>query len=706
MSEVIESKSQFEATPSGTARRWTVEMNAAKKNQEDWVRRGDAIVKRFIDDRQMTASSSADTRVNVFTANVQTMRAMLYGKTPKVDVGRRFTDPGDDVARVGAEMLQRLLNTDIERDDDTYAEALENALSDRLLSGLGVVRVRYEAEFNDVEKPAITRPDPVTGEVVELAPAYKETVKEYECVETDYVNWRDFRWSPSRTWNEVRWVAYKAPMTKEQFAERFGEDQAKLVPMTTRPVVGTSKGDSAEDEVNRNQPWSRVDVWEIWNKDDRKVYWWVEGYDRICDAKDDTLGLEGFWPSPRPMFANVTTSKLMPTPDFALAQDLYDEIDYVSTRITLLERAVAARGVYDATSEEVKRVLSEAIANELIPVNDFAIFKEKGGLQSVIDWLPIETFVNALQVLEAYRNNLLQLLYQVTGMSDIMRGQSTSGATATEQALKAKFASVRIQELQNEFARFASDCQSLKAEIISKHYDPETIIKCSNAQYMVQGDQQAAQQAIELIKSDVYQYRIEVKPESVAMADMAAIKQERSEFLMAISQFFQSSAPILQQAPWAAPYLIQILQWAMAGFRGGSTVESVLDQMAMAANQQMMQAQMQPPRPDPRMELEKMKMQFEMQKGQMDLMGQKAGLQMDAQKAALDLGVARQKAGIEMGKAQADAVASMRQEEAAAQADTRKLAVEERRAALQEQLATADHARRMQQSRNGKEDKR
>lgn len=701
MAEVIESKSQFESTPAGTARRWGVEMQAAKKNQEDWVKRGDAIVKRFIDDRNMTAISSADTRINVFSANVQTMRAMLYGKTPRVDVGRRFTDPGDDVARVGAEMLQRLLNTDIERDDDSYAEALENALSDRLLAGLGVVRVRYEAEFKDVEKPAITRPDPVTGEVVELAPAYTETVKEYECVETDYMNWRDVRWSPARTWNEVRWIAFKAPMTKEQFGARFGEAQAKLVPMTIRPVQGTSNGDSAEDEVNRNQPWARVDVWEIWNKDDRKIYWWVEGYDRICDEKDDTLGLEGFWPVPRPMFANVTTSKLMPTPDFALAQDLYDAVDSVSTRITLLERAVAARGVYDSTSEEVKRVLSEAVANELIPVNDFAIFKEKGGLQSVIDWLPIETFVGALQVLEQYRQNLLQLLYQVTGMSDIMRGQSTSGATATEQALKAKFASVRIQELQNEFARFASDCQSLKAEIISKHYDPETIIKCSNVQYMVPGDQQMAQQAIELIKSDVYQYRIEVKPESVAMADMAAIKQERSEFLMAISQFFQSSAPILQQAPWAAPYLIQILQWAMAGFRGGSTVESVLDQMTIAANQQLMAAQNQPPQPDPRMELEKMKMQFEMQRGQMDMAAQKMGLQHDAQKAALDLQVAKQKAGIEMGKAQMDAVSSVRKDEMAAQSDARKLATEDRRAALQEHLAAAEHGRKMEQAQNG-----
>ena len=74
---------------------------------------------------------------------------------------------------------------------------------------------------------------------------------------------------------------------------------------------------------------------------------------------------------------------------------------------------------------------------------------------------------------------LMNLLFQVTGMSDIMRGQSTAGATATEQALKAKFASTRVQEFQNEFARFASDTQRIKAEIISKHFDPQTIAERS-----------------------------------------------------------------------------------------------------------------------------------------------------------------------------------------------------------------------------------
>jgi hypothetical protein len=264
------------------------------------------------------------------------------------------------------------------------------------------------------------------------------------------------------------------------------------------------------------------------------------------------------------------------------------------------------------------------------------MFKEKGGLASVVDWLPLDMIVNALQVLRDYRVELMNLLFQVTGMSDIMRGQSTSGATATEQALKAKFASTRVQELQNEFARFASDCQAIKAEIISKFFDPATIIERSNVKYMTGADPMVAQKAIEIIKSDIYQYRIEVKPESVAMADMAAVKQERSEFLMAMAQFFQSTVPMIQIAPYAMPYMLQVLQWAIAGFRGGATIEGVLDQMVLAANKAIQQ-QMANPQPDPKMLELKAKMEMEQQKGQMDIMGKVADLKFKAQESQMDL---------------------------------------------------------------------
>lgn len=720
MAEMIENKAQFANTPVGRAQLWNIEMQAAKKNQERWTERGDRVTKRFLDDRDGEALPMLNTRVNLFTANVQTLRALLYGKTPSVDVKRRWADPNDDVARVAAEMLQRLLNTDIERDDDTYAEALESALSDRLLPGIGVVRCRYEAEFEDKEIPAIVRPDPITGQPKEMAPAYKKSVKKYECVDIDYVNWRDFRWSPCRTWEEVRWIAFRTPMTQDQLKKRF-PDHYKLVPMTANRDHSKSNTSVLEDE--KNQPWQRAEVWEIWSKEEKKIYWWVEGYDRILDEKTDTLGLEGFWPVPRPMFANLTTSKLLPTPDFTLAQDLYDEIDSVSSRITNLERAIAARGVYDKTSDEIKRVLSEAIQNELIPTDNFAMFKEKGGLQSVIDWLPIDMFVNALDKLREYRTELMSLLFQVTGMSDIMRGQASSGATATEQALKAKFASTRVQEFQNEFARFASDAQSIKAEIISKHYDPETILKQSNIQYMMGIDPNNAMQAVQLIKSEFYQYRIEVKPESVAMADMAAVKQERSEFLLAVAQFLQSSAPIIQGAPWAGRYLLQMLSWAMAGFRGGASIEGVLDQMVVQADMAQKQAAAQPPPPNPEIEKAKMEMQIsqqqaqmdmqmkqmelqiKQQEAQMDLLAKRFGLELDKQKGEITLAVARQKAEIDLSKAQADHELSVRQMEADIQGQARQAALDERKGEMSLEQSEAQHKQKLAQAKEKPEKK-
>jgi hypothetical protein len=130
----------------------------------------------------------------------------------------------------------------------------------------------------------------------------------------------------------------------------------------------------------------------------------------------------------------------------------------------------------------------------------------------------------------------------------------------------------------------------------------------------------------------------------VNMADMAAIKQERSEFLMAISQFFQSTLPVAQAAPWSMPYLLQMLQWSIAGFRGSSTIEGVMDQMVVAANQAIQKAAQQPPQPDPEMMKAQMEMKQMQAEGQMDLMGKVADLKIKGQGAMMDL----QKKAMEM----------------------------------------------------------
>lgn len=590
-------------TPQGWAQRWAVELKAAQDAVKSWHEQGKRIIKRYKDVRETTKAE--ESRWNLFTANVQTQQSLLYGKTPAVSVDRRFADANDDVARVAGEILSRLLNSDVERDSDSYADALAYALQDRLLPGFGAVRIRYVVETEVTpETPAVVAPD---GRVLaEAVPGVER--KTYECVETDYLHWRDMLWSPARVWHEVRWVAFRGELGKEQVTQRFGAQVADAIPYA---LTTSAKEDRSEGAVD---PWARAVVWEIWDKSTRRVFWYLEGHGVTLDSKPDPLGLESFFPCPRPLLANATTDEYLPRPDFVLAQDLYDAVDTLTTRIDSLTAAVAVRGVFDKSSGSLQQLLTSGGGNKLIPVDNWAMFAEKGGLRGVVDWLPLEEVVNAITVLDQRRETAKAALYEVTGMSDLLRGQAVAAnATATEQSIKARFASVRLQALQDEFARFASDVQRLKAEVVAKHYDAETILSVANAQAMF--DAQLAQQAVALIKSDVSKYRVVVKPESVSMTDFAQLQSERTGMLQAVTAFMTGAAPLAQQMPGSLPFLLRMLQWFVSGQRGASEIEGVLDQAVAAAEAQAQQPQQAPP-PDPKLLLAQVKAQGDLAKVQ------------------------------------------------------------------------------------------
>jgi len=632
MSDVqeIKSKGQFKKSPEGMAERWKVEIESAKDSVKDYHKQSRDILKVFLDKRD---EDSRESRVNLFSANTITTKALLYGKTPQVDVDRRFGDMGDSTARCAATIMQRLLNTDIERDDDGYARALRNALGDRLTVGIGVIRQRYvmtEGEPKQVAPKYKTRtiPDPDTGEDVEeqetddqgnpieLAPGYEEATKAHEDVETIYVHWEDFLWSVCRTWEECRWVAFKNAMTRDGLRKRFKNLSKKEL----RAIPLNSKLYKDNDALASKDPWARADVWEIWSKDDRKVYWYVEGYDKILDVQDDPYELEAFWPCPQPLFANLTTSALMPRADYILAQDLYKGINVLESKIRLLEDAINVRGVFNANVPEIARVLSEASGNEMIPAADWPAFAEKGGFKGNIDWFPIDMIVAALDKLVQQRDQKIALLYQVTGMSDILRGQAQAQATATEQAIKAKFASVRVQDFQEEFATFASAGQRIKGELVCKLYDDQTIMTRSNIGFTA--DAQNAPAAVQMLRDEFSSYRIKVKPESVSLTDYAALKQERTELMTALSQILGVVLQIGQSAPGMVPFLLQMLKWMFTGFRGSAVIEPIMDEAIKAAEQmaqQAMQKAMQPPPPDPKLQAAQVKAGAEVQKSQMDI---------------------------------------------------------------------------------------
>jgi hypothetical protein len=636
-------EAKFSDDKAGWASRWGVEFSAAKKEVRDWHGDAERIVKRFLDERD--GGKEDESRLNLFTANIQTIRAIMYGKVPTVTVTRRFNDATDDVARVAGVIKERLLNSDIERASDGYAGGLKHSLDDFLLVALGNLKARYVATHEKQDVPPIYHQDvngqPVLdeqGQPIVRADGYSKEVKTHEDVESDYIHWRDQLWGPARIFSEVPWWAFRAQLTREALVEKFGKEVGNRVPLN-------SKKNQDEMDAKQATPWDRADVWEIWDKERKCVWFYVEGFGEVLTPVDvevnengsvvDPLGLEGFWPFPEPLAGNLTTSKFMPRPDFIIAQDLYNSIDDLTTRIDDLEEAVKVLGVYDNTSDEVKNLLSKR-SGTLVPVSNWAMFAEKGGMKGAIDWFPLEMVVAAMDKLTAQRTEKINLLFQVTGMSDIVRGQAQTQSTATEQSIKAKFASVRLQALQDEFARFASDFQKIRGEIICKHFDPKTIYERSNIQYTP--DAQLAPQAIALLKSDYHCYRVEVKPEAISLTDYAAVKQERTEVVSALGQFYQAMAPVMQAGAVDAQFAAEVTQWMIAGLKGGSSIEGVFDQMLArkkVAEEQAAARPPQPPPPDPKLQATQMKGQMDMQKAQFDHQASLQQIQAQAQADAM-----------------------------------------------------------------------
>lgn len=556
--------------------KWRKELEGSWDRLKKVQKLGNRVVKRYTDEREeLSTGQQAQFRLNLFHSNIKTVHSMLYGNLPKVAVNRTEHDFEDDIARVAAIMMQRLLNNDITCNANDYDSLFDATLLDRLLPGLGVVRVRYEMETEEFEESVETGYDETGMPVYESQTS--ERLSWEDCI-MEYVYWEDVSWSWARTWADVTWIAFRSFLTKDEVKDRFGAKFASEMQFSKQKLSNTKDADTNNRDMDSVK--TKAEVWEIWDKDSNKVYWWNKDCSEILDEKDDPLGLENFFPCPPFFMANPTTRLYIQTPDFYISQDLYNEIDTLQSRIAIITEAVRVVGVYDSNQTGVQRMMKEGTDNDMIPVDNWAMFAEKGGLKGVVDWFPILDVVNALDKLTQKRDETIALLFQVTGLSDIMRGAQTlqGGRTsATADSLKAKYGSVRMQALQDQWAKFVSDAMQLKCEVIAKHFEPQTIIDRSNI--MRTPDANLAEQAVELIKQDAsFYYRVEVKSDSLSMVDYAQLKQERVEYINALATFMQSAVPMTEQAPQAAPMLLKLLQWGLAGFKGSQEIEGVIDQ--------------------------------------------------------------------------------------------------------------------------------
>lgn len=600
------------------AEKWLAELDLCRGADKDWIERGKRIVKRFRDERGSINDDAA--RFNILWANIETLFPAIYSRTPKAEVSRRNKD-ADPVARTAARIIERALQYEIDQYPD-FEDSMKLAIMDRLLPGRGVVWVRFE----QVE---VSRPDEA------VAGIESPEVKEHACV--DYVYWEDFRHGQARIWADIPWVARREYLTKAEGKKRFG-DKFQGVPMKHEPI-------GLDEEAKRSEATEdlrKAAVWEIWDKRTMKAYWVAEGHSEVLDERDDPYGLEGFFPIPKPLFATLTSDQLIPVPDFTIYQDQAKELDLLTARINGLVKALKLNGAYDATNPDLARIL-DSDDNTLVPVQNWAALSEKGGVTGAMEWVPLKEVVGALQAAYAAREQTKQVIYELTGISDIIRGATKASETYGAQEIKRQFGSLRLQTRQRDVAVFATEILRIKAQLMMDVYSSETLLAMSGIEATEDG--QYALEAIALLQSEpMREYQIAVAADSLVAMDEEQEKASRMEFLTAVGGYIEKAMMATQQVPEIAPLALELMMFVVRAFPAAKPVEGAFEafQQAMqnkppvdpnAGEQAQAQAQQQVEmaKLQASMQMEQMKLQFQTEAKQAELAAQAQSEQLRAQ---------------------------------------------------------------------------
>jgi len=418
---------------------WLEKISAAEKYYQKYYELVDE-TREFYKD----AKSGRSGKYNIFWSTVETLKPFLYFKQPKFYIERQ-SKTADKVEKLACTMLEKALEWDLAQFD--FDSVIKYARNDFLISGAGVIWEQYKPVFANVPNP--------------LNPAEEIAVKVDETVEAVYLDPKCFLADNHKVgiWEDVTWVARKIYLSKVEAAEVFGEENAV--------VLGDVK---VKDDGKKE-----ICIYEIWDKTSRRIYWLSRNCkDKFLKISGNLLNIQSFFPCPKPIFATLTNDSIIPTPDYCLIKEMLNELNGINARMKLTMQALKVSGAYDNSFPELADILSKDVT--LVSVNDFAKLRESGGIRGIIDFAPIEQYVMALEQLAVRRKEVIENIFDVTGVSDIMRGSSSGHDTATAIIKKTNFGTLRNQDRQNDMQRFIRDLLRIKAEIICEHFADAKLI--------------------------------------------------------------------------------------------------------------------------------------------------------------------------------------------------------------------------------------
>jgi hypothetical protein len=587
--------------------------------------------------------NQVDDKTGLIHANVDVLGPLTYSETPQPVVRRRFhgdAKSNDETALMCAEVGQRLASYFLDTTD--FDVPMIHARDDWNIAGRGAARILYKvdiAERHDV--------DPMTGQTVIVEEKVSEEVVPRA------VDWRRLILAPAQSWDVMPWLAFEVPMTRKQVEDRFGVDVAERMAFDDVGLKDAQRGLSDEDEdrgisaltadsdtgTPSPSPFDTAPVCEIWSKETGEVIWWSRAYKGdVLDRVPDPLGLEKFYPMPRPLLATTKGQSLNPRPDIKFYAKRAEEVEIATKKLNSILHTLSVSGLFPGNMEnEVKKILNGK--NQMVPVVEWMQFLEKGGTNNLIQWLPIEAMIAAMNALITMREQAKAAMFEASGVSDVMRATSDPGETATAQQIKGRYAGLRISGRQRRMAEFARDVLRLMMEVGLEQFDTTTIADiCEIDLPMTQAEREfmAMQQQMQLAayEKEVQFYQavlqaqqqgmpigqmppepqkpeeievpktsweeihnrlrtdfgrkvtLTIETQSTILADEQADKEARIEFLSAFATFVNELSPLVGTGQFDMKTVKELLLFGVRGFPKSRTLESLLASLPEEVEQQ------------------------------------------------------------------------------------------------------------------------
>jgi hypothetical protein len=577
---------------------------------EFWHERCDKLDEQYASLKRL-ANLARDKEFAMFWANCEVLKPSIYAKPPIPVVVPKFGDRRP-VYQAASELMERcaVVAFDLAEINDIML-ALRD---DVAMIGRGVAWCRYESGKG------------------------KGYYDKHERVCIDFKHRRDFLHSISRCWYEVTWVAAASYLTRAEARQRFYKYSGDAYQDAEYKVDKDSK------EVGGADDRERAKFWEVWHKPLQRVVWVAHGAETILDDAEPHLELANFFPCPKPAYGTLQRGSLVPVPDVLQYKDQLEEVNLLTGRIHALSDALEAKGFYPAGGAEIGDAVQAAIKTHtagrvLVPISNWAAF---GGSKEVIVWLPIDMIATTITALVELRKQIIDDIYQIMGLSDIMRGATDPRETLGAQNLKTQYGSTRIRDKQAELVRIARDLVGIVTEIIADKFAEDTIIEMSQTQLptqamqqqaalqmrqqlamqqqqlaqvaqspqtqqMMQADPQGAQAQLQAAQAQLAQgeqaiakimatptieqvfaflkdnrmrsFVLDIETDSTIMLDENAEKQARTEFLQMLGALLPQLAAMIAQEPQTAQFAGELLKFAVAPYRAGRSLDGAVDDL-------------------------------------------------------------------------------------------------------------------------------